>query len=82
MNLKEMELDPRWLKAARISQGFTQDDIADLLGMSGSAYQKREQGVTEFKVKEAIIISNFLDEPLEKIFSYKLENSSSSNKAS
>jgi len=82
MDLKKMELDARWLKAARISQGFTQDDMADLLDLSGSAYQKREQGTTEFKVKEAIIISNFLDEPIRKIFSYKLENSSSSDKAS
>ena len=82
MDLKEMHLDPRQLKAARMSQGFTQDDIGELLGITGSAYQKKEQGITEFKLKEAIIISDFLEEPLEKIFSYKLENSSSSKKVS
>ena len=78
MEVENMKLDPQGLKAARMSQGFTQDDMGELLGVSGSAYAKKEQGVTEFRMKEALVISDFLEEPLEKIFCYELENNSGS----
>ena len=81
MEVNNMKLDPQELKAARMSQGFTQEDIAELIGVSGSAYAKKEQGITEFKVKEAFVIADFLEEPVDKIFCYELENNSS-NKAS
>ncbi len=58
----------RKLKAARVENGLTQIQLANLIGMPCSTYRKKEQGYTEFTIKEAIKISKALNKKPEEIF--------------
>lgn len=58
----------RKLKAARVENGLTQVQLAKIIDMPASTYQKKEQGQTEFTVKEAIKIARALNKPVMEIF--------------
>lgn len=62
----------RKLKAARVEIGLTQIELAEIIGMSASTYQKKEQGKTQFTIKEATKIAEVLKrKPEEIFFNYK-----------
>jgi transcriptional regulator with XRE-family HTH domain len=49
------------LKEIRMSKGFTQDDMAKLLGYKGkSGYCQLESGVVKMTIEKALAISNIL----------------------
>jgi DNA-binding XRE family transcriptional regulator len=59
------------LKAIRIKHGLTQDDIAERINISGTSYNKRENGKLEFTLSELItlaIIFNLSKEQIYDIF--------------
>ena len=58
----------RKLKAARAENGLTQRQLAQLIEMPYSTYQKKEQGQTEFTIREAIKIAYVLKKNPEEIF--------------
>jgi len=56
------------LKGKRVEKGYTQQDIADKLGISVSAYNLKEQGKRQFIIEEICEILNILDCKFEDIF--------------
>ena len=61
----------RKLRAARVEIGLTQAQLAKLIDMPASTYQKKEQGQTEFTIKEAIKIAEILNKSIYDIFLMK-----------
>lgn len=58
----------RKLKAARAELGLTQMQLADLIEMPISTYQRKEKGKSEFTINEAIKIAVILNKKVEEIF--------------
>lgn len=59
-----MTVDLKRIKAERIANGFTQDEVAELMGWkTRSAYAKRENGFVEIGANELI--------KLAEIFGYQ-----------
>lgn len=57
------------IKSARLKLGYTNEDMAAALGLSGAdKYYRREQGEYNFKATELPALSHVLHIPLEKIF--------------
>lgn len=56
------------LKYYREKAGLTQQDVADCLGLSKSGYALKEQGRRAFTVEEGIAISDYIKQPIRKIF--------------
>lgn len=59
------------LKSYRVLHGLTQAGMAENLGISIRAYQNKEQGLTDFKVKEINAIKDMFAltaDQLEEIF--------------
>lgn len=48
----ELTLDLNRIKAERIAKGLTQEQMAEAMGLSSSAYAKRESGSIDFGVNE------------------------------
>lgn len=51
----------RELKALRVKNGFTQKDIAEILGISETSYNKRENGSLEFTISEIKKLKNIFN---------------------
>ncbi|MCC2249114.1 helix-turn-helix domain-containing protein [Virgibacillus sp. AGTR] len=49
------------LKAERIAQGLTVQEMADVLGISKSAYSKKENGKIALTVEDFSLIANKLE---------------------
>ncbi|MFT9495817.1 helix-turn-helix transcriptional regulator [Anaerosolibacter sp.] len=56
------------IKALRMENEFTQDDISKLLGISPNTYHRKETGISEFTLSEAKKISTLFKKPIEDIF--------------
>ena len=56
------------IKRERKKYGYTQEDIANILNMSLSAYRKLEQGQRKLSLEHIISISNFLNVDLPTLF--------------
>jgi putative transcriptional regulator len=56
------------LKALRIKNGISQNKISNLIGISETSYNKRENGKIEFTLSEIIIISRIFNLCGEEIF--------------
>lgn len=56
------------IKLKRIEQGMKIKDMADLLGITESAYRHKENGIRGFKVTELSAICNHLGIAYEEIF--------------
>lgn len=56
------------LKALRSKFDFTQQDIADYIGISKTTYQYKEVGEKQFKVNEAKKISELFNMTIDDIF--------------
>lgn len=42
------------LKALRVEKQFKQQDVAKMLGISETTYNRKENGINDFTIKEAI----------------------------
>ncbi|HAU5225091.1 TPA: helix-turn-helix transcriptional regulator [Clostridioides difficile] len=63
----------RKLKAVRVEIGLTQKQLAELINMPLSTYRKKEQGQTQFTIKEASKIAYVLNKnPTEIFFNQKV----------
>lgn len=56
------------LRQERIRQGKTQQQVADLVGISLKSYQRIEKGVQDPAVSIAILIAKALKSTVEKLF--------------
>lgn len=56
------------LKKARIDKNMTQVEIAKLAGMNVATYNRKENGVIEFKESEIKIIAELLGVDVNEIF--------------
>ena len=63
------------LKALRIKYQLKQQDVAEKLGISSTTYNRKENGVTEFTIKEAIKLGKIFNiNPGEIFFKSKVTN--------
>lgn len=56
------------LYALRKTQDLTQYEMAQKLGISTRAYNRKELGITQFTGNEMFTLSKLFDEPIEQIF--------------
>lgn len=56
------------LQEVRIRKGYSQDEIADLLGMTQPNYSRKENGITRITRQEWEFIARKLDVNIEDIF--------------
>lgn len=56
------------IKKFRESIGQTQEDFAAIIHVSKVNYSKKENGKVKFSLKEAFLISNHFNKPIEAIF--------------
>lgn len=56
------------LKALRIKNQLKQQDVAKLLGISETTYNRKENGVNEFTISEAIQLGNIFNISPGEIF--------------
>lgn len=54
------------IKAYRINAGYTQKDFAKKVKIGYNAYQKKEAGQSDWKGKELVRISTFLNVPIDE----------------
>lgn len=47
---------------------YSQEEIAQVLGISLATYGQKERGERDFKLEEMFKLSDFFDLPMEKIF--------------
>jgi len=59
----------RYLSIARKEKGYTQAQMADMLGMTLKAYQHYEYAVTNGSMRVWLELENILDVPAKKLFS-------------
>lgn len=81
MNIKKLIIDSNRVKAARVSKGMTQAEMAEYLDISPNTYSEKENGNTEFKLKEAFIMADILEKKIEDIFFYSEVEINSTNKS-
>lgn len=55
------------LKSKRALNGFTQEEIANEIGISTKSYNLKENGKRNFSLKEAATISQFLNLSLKEV---------------
>lgn len=65
-----MKIDSNKLKGARVTKGKTQADVAKLLNIDNTTYAKKENGDSEFRLREAYLIAEFLEADVLEIFSF------------
>lgn len=58
----------RILKSLRALNDMSQQDAADLIGVSRNTYCKKENGKCTFLLSEAKILAEHFGQPLEEIF--------------
>ncbi len=54
------------LVSARGKKGYTQEDVANLLGCSAASYNRKELGVSDFKLSEVISLCEILSIPVKE----------------
>ena len=54
-------MKPLEIKGARVRLGYTQQDVADRLGLSLSSYKGREDGKTKFTIEEVPKLAEILE---------------------
>ncbi len=56
------------IRGTRVEKGLTQAQMADLLGMSTTAYSQKERGEKEFKPSELVDFSRMLGFDVSELF--------------
>lgn len=65
----ERKFNKQWkLMRLRKEAGYTQEEMAEILGMSLTSYNNKENGRKDFWDYEVFKISSLLDKPVEEIF--------------
>jgi len=63
------------LKSLRVRHQYTQEQLANLINMAETTYNRKENGINEFTISEAEKIAQiFKVSPLEIFFSSELPN--------
>lgn len=65
---QKIKLNLRRLKGLRVEKGLSQEDMAKLIGMPHSSYQRKESGKNQFLLTEAYSISIVLNKEIRDIF--------------
>lgn len=52
---------PRWIRGIRCAYGYSQEYLAEQLGISVSNYRKKESGIVGFSDSEKIIVARVLN---------------------
>lgn len=60
-------MDVKKLKGIRVTKGYTQEVLADKLGMSTKTYNRKELGMIEFNRRELSLLIDLLDLTLEQV---------------
>ena len=63
-------INTRKLKARIIEQGFTQETLAPVIGMSSSTLGRKIKNSADMTLREVAVICEVLDIPQEKILEY------------
>jgi len=58
----------------RISKGFTQQHVADILGITRATYNKVENGTRELTISELENLSRYFDVPIAELFDQPRDN--------
>lgn len=56
------------IKNFRESQNLKQEDFAKIINVSTVNYSKKENGIVKFSLREARLISQYFNKPIEDIF--------------
>lgn len=56
------------LRGLRVEKGYTQEEIAKLIGISFTSYQRKENGVTQFTADEIVKLAETLRVNISEIF--------------
>ena len=56
------------LMAVRKEHGYSQFELAKMIGISEEAYRNKELGKNQFKMEEMFSLSEIFNESIEKIF--------------
>ena len=59
------------VKEYRVIRGYTQAELASLMGLSQQAYSKKERGDREFKIEEIRKLKKILNVSYEELFNEK-----------
>ena len=57
------------VKEYRIMKGYTQAEIANLLGIKQNTYSDKERGKTQFNIKEIKVIKELLNVTYDELLS-------------
>ena len=57
------------VKEYRVMKGYTQTEIANLLGIKQNTYSDKERGKTQFNIKEIKLIKELLDVTYDELLS-------------
>ena len=67
-HLESMTLDLELLRRARKEKGYSNKYVASVLGINPSGWSRKERGMSEIAVKEAIIVANLYGMPIDELF--------------
>lgn len=56
------------IKQIREEKGYTQEQIAGILGISRSAYTLKENGKRSFKINELLTLSNIFHKDIKEFY--------------
>lgn len=62
------------VKAARVNAEMSQKDVADLLGLSLTGYQRKESGKNRFYADELVVLSKLFNVEIENFFEARCRN--------
>lgn len=71
LDIDKLKIDSNRVKAARTMKGKNQSDVAGKLKIDKTTYSKKENGVIEFKIKEGIVMADYLEIDFFDIFNYE-----------
>ncbi|MTI61862.1 MAG: helix-turn-helix transcriptional regulator [Firmicutes bacterium] len=63
-----MEINSRKLKSLRVEYGVKQEDIARIINIAVTTYNRKENGHSDFTLTEAKKIADYFDKPIEELF--------------
>lgn len=69
---KRMQLDLSRIVDIRTKLGISQAEVASALGIVDNAWCKREKGIAEITLKEALVVSKMFGMSVEEIFKGEL----------
>ncbi|WP_430885231.1 helix-turn-helix transcriptional regulator [Fusibacter sp. JL216-2] len=66
--MKTMTINTDDLRGLRAKYKMNQENMAEILGISIATYQRKENGDSQFSLKEAYAIANFFEKSIDDIF--------------